>query len=143
LPVLRAPLWANCAIIRVLCAGALSGGVDVLDRREQMKSKKVYKVIFYNINDDIYEIYASHVFPSDMYGFIEVEELLFGEKSQLLVDPGEERLKSEFEGVKRTFIPMNAVVRIDEVQQQGAARVTLPKSTVTSFPGGKGPQAGS
>ncbi len=108
-----------------------------------MKSKKVYKVIFYSSNDDIYEIYASHVFASEMYGFIEVEELLFGERSQLLVDPSEERLKNEFEGVKRTFIPMNAVVRIDEVEQQGAPKVNVLKSTVTSFPGGKGPQAGS
>ncbi|KZZ47194.1 hypothetical protein A3758_35200, partial [Oleiphilus sp. HI0118] len=75
-----------------------------------MQSKKTYKVVFYN-QDEVFEIFASHVFPSDMYGFIEVEEILFGERSQLLVDPSEERLKNEFAGVNRTFIPMNAVVR--------------------------------
>ena len=47
-----------------------------------------------------------------------MEELLFGERWQLLVDPGEEKLKSEFSGVKRTYIPMHAIVRIDEVEKQ-------------------------
>jgi len=104
-----------------------------------MNIKKTYKIIFYN-NEDIYEIYATHVYPSDLYGFIEVEQLLFGEKSQLLVDPSEERLKSEFSGVKRTYIPMNAVVRIDEVEQEGVAKVTGSKSSVTNFPGNSRPE---
>ncbi len=103
-----------------------------------MNIKKTYKVIFYN-NEDVYEIYASHVYPSDLYGFVELEQLLFGEKSQLLVDPSEERLKSEFSGVKRTYIPMNAIIRIDEVEQEGIAKVTTGKGSVTSFPhGGSG-----
>ncbi len=98
-----------------------------------MGTKKIYKVIFYN-NDDIFEIYATHVFASDLYGFVEVEQLLFGEKSQLLVDPGEERLKSEFSGVSRTFIPMNAVVRIDEVDQTGTPKVSGVRSSISQFP---------
>ena len=98
-----------------------------------MTAKKVYKVIFYN-NEEIFEVYATHVFPSEMYGFIEVEELLFGERSQLLVDPSEEKLKTEFSGVKRTYIPMNAIVRIDEVEQEGTSKVTAVSSSVASFP---------
>ena len=99
-----------------------------------MAAKKVYKVIFYN-NEEMFEVYAAHVFPSEMYGFIEVEQLLFGERSQLLVDPSEEKLKTEFNGVKRTYIPMNAVVRIDEVEQEGVSKVTSVGSSVASFPG--------
>ncbi len=111
-----------------------------------MKPKSTYKVIFYN-HEDIYEIYATHVYPSDMYGFVEVEQLLFGERSQLLVDPGEERLKTEFNGVKRTYIPMNAIVRIDEVEQGGVPKVKT-SSSVTNFPNGgstpgKGPRSGA
>ena len=98
-----------------------------------MTTKKIYKIIFYN-NEDIFEIYATHVFASDLYGFVEVEQLLFGEKSQLLVDPSEERLKNEFSGVKRTFIPMNAVVRIDEVEQSGTPKVSVVRNSVTNFP---------
>ena len=107
-----------------------------------MNIKKTYKVIFYN-HEDIFEIYAAHVYPSDLYGFIEVEQLLFGERSQLLVDPSEERLKNEFTGVKRTYIPMGAVVRIDEVEQEGVPKVTVNKSSVANFPsGGMGPRTG-
>jgi len=97
-----------------------------------MQSKKAYKVIFYN-QDEVFEIYASHAFPSEMFGFIEVEEILFGERSQLLVDPSEEKLKNEFAGVNRTFIPMNSVVRIDEVEQCGIPKVKV--SQVAKFPG--------
>lgn len=104
-----------------------------------MVAKKIYKIIFYN-NDDIFEIYATHVFASDLYGFVEVEQLLFGEKSQLLVDPGEERLKSEFSGVSRTFIPMNAVVRIDEVDQTGTPKVSGVRSSVSQFPNPSRPE---
>ena len=98
-----------------------------------MGTKKIYKIIFYN-NEDIFEIYATHVFASELYGFVEVEQLLFGEKSQLLVDPGEERLKNEFSGVSRTFIPMNAVVRIDEVDQTGTPKVSGVRNSVSQFP---------
>ena len=103
-----------------------------------MSTKKTYKVIFYN-HEEVYEIFAAHVYPSEMYGFVEVEQLLFGEKSQLLVDPGEEKLKTEFSGVKRTYIPMNAIVRIDEVEQSGTAKVKAA-AAVAQFPSGsKGP----
>mgnify|MGYP001351204290 CR=1 FL=1 len=41
------------------------------------------------------------VYQSDMYGFIVVENLVFGENTSLVVDPSEEKLKTEFENVKR------------------------------------------
>ena len=40
-----------------------------------------------------------------------------------LVDPSEEKLKAEFQGVKRSYIPMHAVIRIDEVEDSGPARI--------------------
>jgi hypothetical protein len=40
-----------------------------------------------------------------------------------VVDPSEEKLKSEFEGVKRTYIPLQAVIRIDEVERSGANKI--------------------
>ena len=72
-----------------------------------------------------------------MLGFIEIEELLFGERSQVVVDPSEERLKSEFEGVRRFYVPMHAVVRIDEVEKQGVPRIRQPddgQAKVSPFP---------
>jgi hypothetical protein len=59
-----------------------------------------------------------------MFGFVEVEDIVFGEKTQVVVDPSEESLKLEFDGVQRTFIPLHSVIRIDQVEKEGTARVT-------------------
>ena len=47
-----------------------------------MASQPVYKVVFYN-QSNVFEVYARHIYQSDLYGFIEIEELVFGERSQL------------------------------------------------------------
>lgn len=102
-----------------------------------MTKKTLYKIIFAN-QDATYEIYARSLKESDLFGFIEVEELVFGEQTSLVVDPSEERLKMEFCGVKRTFIPMQSVYRIDEVTKQGAVKVkdkTGYDNKVSPFPG--------
>lgn len=96
-----------------------------------MSKSPIYKVQFVN-HGQTYEVYAKAVHSSNLYGFIEVEQLLFGERSQLVVDPAEEKLKSEFEGVKRTFIPMHAIIRIDEVEHEGTAKITESKGGVVT-----------
>ena len=88
-----------------------------------MTRKRIYKVIFHN-QGRIYEIYATSVHQSTMYAFVEVEKLLFGEKTSVVLDPSEEHLKSEFKGVSRTFIPIHAIVRIDEVDREGHGKIT-------------------
>ena len=101
-----------------------------------MAAETLFKILFAN-KDQVFEIYAKSIFQSDLYGFIEIEELLFGEKSQLVLDPGEEKLKTEFSGVKRSFIPIHSVIRIDEVEKQGVAKVfDSPGGNVTHFPAG-------
>lgn len=100
-----------------------------------MAKTPVYKVVFLN-QGEVYEIYARQVYQSDLWGFLEVEEFVFGERSQMIVDPAEEKLKSEFAGVKRSFIPLHAVVRIDEVEKEGACKVSELKGNdnVRPFP---------
>ena len=81
-------------------------------------------------------MYARKIRESDLFGFLEVEDFVFGENTSLVVDPSEERLQLEFNGVKRTFIPIQAVFRIDEVNQQGVAKIRDKSSDgkVTMFP---------
>jgi len=99
-----------------------------------MAKLPVYKVIFFN-QGQVYEIYARQVFQSDLWGFLEVEEFVFGERSQMIVDPAEEKLKNEFSTIKRSFIPLHSVVRIDEVDKEGACKITDAKgSNVAQFP---------
>ena len=100
------------------------------------KSKKpTFRIQFHNGNR-IYELYAHEVSQSQMAGFIEIGEIIFGEQSKLLIDPAEEKLKLEFANVKHTYIPHFAVIRIDEVEQSGKNRILdSDGSSVTTFPG--------
>lgn len=106
-------------------------------------SDPLYRVVFMS-QSEVFEIYAKQVSQSDMYGFIEIEEFIFGERSKLVVDPAEERLKTLFGDVKRSFIPMHSVIRIDEVEKEGIGKITEFKGDkVTPFPvfpqgGGRG-----
>jgi len=93
-----------------------------------------YRVTFLG-QGKVYEIYARHVSHGDLFGFVQVSDIVFGEKTQVVVDPSEESLKLEFAGVVRTYVPLHAVVRIDEVQKEGTPRITEAKAgTVTTFP---------
>lgn len=99
-----------------------------------MSARHLYKVVFVN-QGKVYEIYARSVAQGTLFGFVEVERLVFGERSTVVVDPAEERLKSEFAGVRRTYIPMHAIVRIDEVEKQGVSKISTAEGTnVAQFP---------
>ena len=88
-----------------------------------MPSKKLYKIIFTN-QGKIYEIYAKNVNSSNILGFIEIENLVFGERTSIVVDASEEKIKMEFSGVTKTNIPMHSVLRIDEVNKQGISKIS-------------------
>lgn len=100
-----------------------------------MSEQSIFKVIFYN-EGEVYEIYARHIYQSDMFGFIELEAFLFGEHTQVIVDPAEEKLKGEFSGVKRSYIPMQSIIRIDEVEKEGQVKVSDIKGVdkIAQFP---------
>lgn len=99
-----------------------------------MAASNIFKVIFHN-QGKVYEIYARKVGHGSLFGFVEVEELIFGERSAVVVDPSEERIQSEFAGVKRTYLPLHAVIRIDEVRKSGVSKVVVADGTnVTQFP---------
>jgi hypothetical protein len=98
-----------------------------------MPSTTIFRITFMN-QGEVYEIYAQQVTQGGLFGFIEVEELLFGERTKLLIDSSEERLKNEFDGVRRTFIPLHSVIRIDEVDKAGRGRITSGDGKVANFP---------
>ncbi len=99
-----------------------------------MAASHIYKIVFLN-QGKVYEIYARHVSHGELFGFIEVEELVFGERTSVVVDPAEERIQSEFSGVKRSFIPLHSVVRIDEVEKHGVSKIsTVEGGNVAQFP---------
>jgi len=88
-----------------------------------MSKKTLYKIIFLN-QGKVYEIFAKSISQGSLFGFIEIAQVVFGEKTSLVVDPSEENLKTEFENVSRIHIPMHSVIRIDEVNKQGTSKIT-------------------
>ena len=100
-----------------------------------MPTQRIYKITFLN-QGQVYEVYARRVNQGGLLGFVEIEGLVFGEKTRVVVDPSEERLQREFEGVKRCYLPMHSVIRIDEVEKQGPGRITeaAKGANVAAFP---------
>ncbi len=94
-----------------------------------MAKKCMYRVMFLN-QGKIYEVYAKRVSQGDLYGFVAVEGITFGEKSSVVIDPSEERLKAEFEGVQTAHVPIHAIIRIDEVAKQGVAKIVAINAKV-------------
>jgi len=99
-----------------------------------MAASHIFKVQFVR-EGKVWEVYARKVTHGGLFGFIEVEDFVFGERSTVVVDPGEEKVKAEFAGVKRTWLPMHAVLRIDEVKKTGISKIsTYEGGNVSTFP---------
>ena len=99
-----------------------------------MTKRLLYRIVFMN-QGKVYEIYARSISHGELFGFIEVEDIVFGERSSVVVDPAEERIKSEFSGVKRTYLPLHAVIRIDQVEKQGVSKISdISGDNVAQFP---------
>ena len=99
-----------------------------------MSTKQIFRIIF-NSKGEEFEVYARQIYQSELWGFIEIEDLVFDDKSQLVVNPSEEKLKNTFENVKRSYIPLTAIIRIDEVIKEGIGKiVAIKEGNVKTFP---------
>ncbi|MBT8108966.1 MAG: DUF1820 family protein [Gammaproteobacteria bacterium] len=99
-----------------------------------MSKEPLFKIAFMS-QGQVYEVYARSVGQGDLFGFIVIEELVFGERSTVVLDPSEEKIKSEFKNVRRTYLPMHSIIRIDEVDKEGTAKISkLEGGNVAQFP---------
>jgi len=98
------------------------------------KLEPLYRVQFVH-NGERYQLFVREVSQSTLFGFIEIADFVWRPASALLIDTAEERLKTEFAGVSRSFIPLHAVLRIDQVEQRGDAAITALSDKVMPFPG--------
>ncbi|GKW42274.1 DUF1820 family protein [Pectobacterium parvum] len=93
----------------------------------------LYRIQFIN-NGKNYQLYVRELVQSSLFGFIEIADFVFDSQSTVLVDPSTEKLKTEFSGVSRSFIPLQAIIRIDAVTEKGSARISDLGNNVTAFP---------
>ena len=103
----------------------------------KVPNKKLYRVRFLN-EGRIFELYAREVGQGLLFGFVEIADLVWGSKSEVIIDPGEQGLRNEFNGVNRLHVPMHAMVRIDEVDKGGSAKIIPLQGGAT--PKGASPQ---
>lgn len=59
-----------------------------------MAASHIFKVMFV-LHGKVWEVYAKKVSHGGaLFGFVEVEDLVFGERSSVVLDPTEERIKA-------------------------------------------------
>lgn len=97
--------------------------------------KSLYKVSFHS-HGKIYELYAERVSTGELWGFVEVANLVFDVHDGIVVDPTEERLRDEFAGTRVLHLPMQSILRIEEVEKKGQAAIrdASGEKVVTPFP---------
>lgn len=95
----------------------------------------IFRISFHN-QGKIYQLHAERVTQAELYGFIEIADLLFDEHTSLVIDPAEEKLKAEFAGTQRILLPLHAIIRIDEVEKRGQNMIfdVEDQSNVMPFP---------
>ncbi|MCW8925089.1 MAG: DUF1820 family protein [Xanthomonadales bacterium] len=97
--------------------------------------EKLFRVAFLN-HGKVYELYCTGVCTSGLLGFVEISGLVFGEKDSMVVDPTEERMRDEFDGVELLHLPLHSVLRVEQVRKKGQAVIRDQESgeKVTPFP---------
>lgn len=88
-----------------------------------MKSKpSIYRINYINHNK-VYELYAQHISTEILFGFMSVSDILFDLKDGLVIDPVEEQLKAEFSDVEVLHVPLNHVLKVEQVKQKKSCKI--------------------
>lgn len=102
-----------------------------------MKSKKLYKVTFLS-QGKLLELHARHIASSSLWGFTEVGDIVFDNPTDsLVIDPTEERLREEFGNTRVLHLPIQCIVRVEEVDKREPLVIRDAASgdkVVTPFP---------
>lgn len=100
-----------------------------------MAAKKLYRIAFLH-HGKVYELNCRGVASSGLWGFLEISGVVFENGDALVVDPTEEKLRTEFENVSVLHVPLHSVLRVEEVRKPGQAVIRDRESgeKVTPFP---------
>ncbi len=101
-----------------------------------MRKSRLYKITFLNQGKS-YELFARSVQSSDLWGFTTISDLVFDNPGDnLIVDPSEEKLRDEFADTKALHLPIQSILRIEEVDRRGTPQIRDASTgeKVTPFP---------
>lgn len=84
-----------------------------------MRSKKLYKVTFLS-QGKMLELYARQVTSSELWGFTQIADIVFDQSTEgIVIDPTEEKLREEFANTRVLHLPIQCIVRVEEVEKRG------------------------
>ncbi len=87
-----------------------------------MTKQKLYKIQFLS-QGKTYELYARDVSSSPLWGFTVIRDLVFESGEGMVIDPAEERLREEFCDTQSIHLPMQTILRIEEVKRRGGVAI--------------------
>jgi len=101
----------------------------------KVDKEKLFRIAFLN-HGKVYELFCTGVCTSGLLGFVEISGLVFDEKDSMVVDPTEEKMRDEFDGVEILHLPMHSVLRVEQVRKKGQVVIRDRESgeKVTPFP---------
>jgi hypothetical protein len=85
-------------------------------------AKRLYRIRFHN-EGRLFELYARQVTQGTLFGFVEIADLVWGSRSEVIIDPSEQELRNELANATRVHVPIHAIVRIDEVEKAGSGKI--------------------
>lgn len=104
----------------------------------------VYRTVFTHL-DQVFTLYSRGVSEETLVGFIEVDDILAVSQEIILSSENQATQNlyiEQMESIKRTYIPMHAVVRIDEMSRKHydytiKGELEEPAANVQNIHGGK------
>lgn len=81
---------------------------------ERRAPSSLYRIVFQGA-DEHCELYAARVAQGHLPAFLEIDQIVFGERPAGTASAAQERLRSALAAAKRCYIPLARVVRIDEI----------------------------
>jgi hypothetical protein len=106
------------------------------------KPDKLYRVNYINQNQ-VYEIYARQISTEQLLGFMSLSGIVFDHRDQVVIDPVEEQLKAEFSDVEVLHVPIQQVLKAEQVKTKKSCKIRALKqhNVITSMPKQTGPQS--
>ena len=85
------------------------------------EKESLYRVSFI-LKEEIYEVCALGIANSNLFGFVEIDELVWDAEPSTIIDPAKERVREKFKEVACIFVPVHAILHIDLVEFDETAK---------------------
>ncbi|MFC3192934.1 DUF1820 family protein [Marinicella sediminis] len=106
------------------------------------KQPKLFRINYIN-QQQVYEIYARQISTDQLLGFMSITDIQFDHRDALVIDPVEEQLKSEFKDVEVLHVPIQQIIKVEQVSQKKSCKISALKTdnVITPMRKQPGPQS--